>query len=258
MKTSNEFLLKKWYLDYITPGFDAAIFYKGSLSYGPIEVHHCSELIKAGGEISGETFWNNKRYSIEHTGDVVTGILNNEILKWKSLCKSITIPIFNKGNKYITWSCLQPLSRVEVPFLHQPNIFGYVEQLETNILPWEFEFEKLIWGRFTSAGTSIVWISLEGTYSKNFVIVNGEEVNAGKITNSEIIFTDGNIQIQDMIVLREGNLLSTLLKNMPFLNQFIPKTGLPLFEKKMLAKGTLTLGDQTEEGQIIHEIVRWK
>ena len=61
-----------------------------------------------------------------------------------------------------------------------------------------------------------------------------------------------------MIVLREGNLMSTLLTNMPFLKQIVPKTGFPLYEKKILAEGILNLGKQTQKGQIIHEVVKWK
>jgi hypothetical protein len=101
-------------------------------------------------------------------------------------------------------------------------------------------------------------MNLEGPFSRKLVLMNGKEINADKISMAEIIFEGGNIKIQDLTILREGNLMSTLLANMPFLKQIVPKTGLPIYEQKILAKGFLTLGDQFQEGQIIHEVVRWK
>ena len=254
-----EFLLKKWYLDYITPDYDTSIFYKGSLRYGPFEVHHCSELKKDHGYVTNKIFWDNKNCSLTCSENIVAFKLNDKTFSWKSLCSPFTMSIYEKGNKFIKWHCVLPLAKVEVSgFEGVQSIFGYVEQLETNILPWEFEFDNLIWGRFTNAQTSVVWMNLVGPFSRKLVLVNGKEINADKISKTEIIFNGGNINIQDMIILREGNLMSTLLANMPFLKQIVPKTGLPIYEQKILAKGFLTLGGQIQEGQIIHEIVKWK
>ena len=254
-----EFLLKKWYLDYITPDYNTSIFYKGSMRYGPFEVHHCSELKKDHELVTNKIFWDNGRSFLTSTENIVTFKLNDKTYSWKPMCNSVTLLIYERGNKYIKWNCIQPLARVKVSgSLVEQYIFGYVEQLETNILPWEFEFDNLIWGRFTNAQTSLVWINLEGPFSRKIVLLNGKEINVDKISMSEIVFDGGNINIQDITILREGNLMSTLLANMPFLKQIIPRTGLPVFEKKILAKGFLTLGNQIQEGQIIHEIVRWK
>jgi hypothetical protein len=254
-----EFLLQKWYLDYITPDYNTSIFYKGSLRYGPFEVHHCSELKKDHGFITNEIFWDNKKSSITCSENIVTFKLNDKTFSWNSLCNPLVMIIYEKGNKFIKWHCVQPLAKVEMSgFEREQSIFGYVEHLETNILPWAFEFDNLIWGRFTNAQTSVVWMNLEGPFSRKLVLMNGKEINADKISMAEIIFEGGNIKIQDLTILREGNLMSTLLANMPFLKQIVPKTGLPIYEQKILAKGFLTLGDQFQEGQIIHEVVRWK
>jgi hypothetical protein len=254
-----EFLLQKWYLDYITPDYNTCIFYKGSLRYGPFEVHHCSELKNDHGLITNEIFWDNKKSFLTSSENIVTFKLNDKTFSWKSLCSPVTMQIFEKDNKFIKWHCIQPLGKVEITGLEkEQNIFGYVEQLETNILPWEFEFDNLIWGRFTNAQTSVVWMNLEGPFSRKIALLNGKEIKADKISMSEIIFDGGNINIKDIIILREGNLMSILLANMPFLKQIVPKTGLPIYEQKILAKGFLTLGDQIQEGHIIHEVVRWK
>jgi hypothetical protein len=99
---------------------------------------------------------------------------------------------------------------------------------------------------------------MRGKYSMDNIWINGQREQDCSISETEITFPGGKLVIQDMLVLREGNLMTTVLSTMPFLKQFIPKTGLPLLEKKLIAKGMLSVNGVAEEGKIIHESVQWK
>ncbi len=254
-----EFLLKKWYLDYITHELNTSIIYEGGFRYGPIEIHHCSELKLENGIIQSAIYWDNKNCILNAKDDLIECKLKNKTVTWTSKCSSFNTMIYKRGNKFIKWNCIQPLSLVRVEhFADVETGYGYAEQIETNILPWEFEFDNLLWGRFTSAEISIVWIALNGIFPKNLLLINGVETEPGKISDTEIVFSGGSLSIQNILVLREGNIISTLLSNMPSIKKIIPNTGLPIYEKKMLAKGILTLGEKVIESNIIHEVVKWK
>jgi hypothetical protein len=107
-----DFLLKKWYLDYVTLEFDAAIFYRGSLRFGPIEIHHCSELRKTGAIIANEVFWDNKKFSIFEKNGNITCLTPEREAVWSPLEAPIQFTMFEKENKYIRWHCLQPRANV--------------------------------------------------------------------------------------------------------------------------------------------------
>lgn len=254
-----DFLLKKWYLDYITPEYDAAIFYKGSLRFGPVEIHHCSELRKSGNTITNNVFWDNKKFSITESGHQIRCQSPEDEIVWDPLEEAIHFPMFEKEDKYIRWHCVQPRANVTVVGKHGNfSGHGYIEKLETNILPWEFDFDSLLWGRFIGEYTSVIWTSMRGNFSRDVVWINGQKMQDCSISEAEIIFPGGRLSIQNGIILREGNLINTVLSAMPFLKQVLPKTGLPLHERKSLAKGTLFVDGISEDGKIIHENVQWK
>lgn len=253
------FYINKWYLDYITPHIDASIIYDGSLRFGPFEYHHNSELKKEGGIITEQTYWDNKFCKIEQTGKQITCLLKDRIIKWNEVSPPFSVQIFRKEDKFIDWQCYQPLAHVEiisggatVPAL------GYIDRIETNILPWKFEFDTLLWGRFTSETNSFVWTILDGKFKKNIAYLNSKEIGEINPGPDKIEFTGGSIDIYGTSILREANISANLTATLPTLEKFLPKSGLPIFETKKIGKARLTYNGTQDEGTIIFEEVKWR
>ncbi|MDP4114643.1 MAG: hypothetical protein Q8903_00825 [Bacteroidota bacterium] len=254
-----DFYVKKWYLDYVTQNLDASIIYDGSLRFGPFEYHHSSELKRKDLHISERTNWDNKFCKITVEENTITCLLKDKTVKWLGKQAPINIPIFKKNDKFINWNCVQPLSRVEIiTGTSVQHALGYAEQMETNILPWEFEFDYLNWGRFTSDNNSLVWTFLDGDFKQILIFLNSKEVEPVNISLNEIEFKGGTLKIEDTAILREGNIVSSLLNTMPSLSKILPKTGFPIFETKILGKGSLLIDGRIDEGYVIHEEVKWK
>jgi hypothetical protein len=253
------FYINKWYLDYTTPNLDASIIYDGSLRFGPFEYHHSSELKKTGGMIAEQTFWDNKFYKIEQTGKQITCLLNDRIIKWNEMQPPFSVQIFRKEDKYIDWQCVQPLSRVEIiTGSSAVPAFGYIDRIETNILPWKFEFDTLLWGRFTSENNSFIWSILDGKFKKRTAYLNSREIGEISLGLDKIEFAGGSINIFGTSILREGNIVTNLIATLPTLEKFLPKTGLPILETKKIGKARLTYNGIQEDGTIIFEEVKWK
>lgn len=184
--------------------------------------------------------------------------------EWNSLHPSVEEKLLEDYEKFIKWSCLQPLSEVKVQ-LGESLIegLGYSERLDLEINPQNLPFETLRWGRFTAKDTSIVWIEWRGEIPLKLVYVNGVKYENVDISDESIQIHDVDLELKltESLELRKGSLLDTVFKNLQWLVKRFPLKMLSTFECKWCSKGILV--DKQEEksvksGWSIHEIVVWK
>ena len=98
-----------------------------------------------------------------------------------------------------------------------------------------------------------------GENPKDLVFLNGKEVGNPKIEKSRLVFDGFSLLLTDGITLREGNVGSTIFKNVPAISKLFPSSILMLEENKWLSNGNLVAGNSLVAiGHAIHEVVVWK
>ena len=257
----NTFRLHKWYLDCVTKRGEAFVLYCARLAWRSFSLTYASCLSFDGNHTESETSLLKERMPLCHGG----------VVEWSSKRLSFSgiwhsqreplppITLFENPSGSVSWHAQFPCSAVTVNLKEtQTTGYGYAEQLNITIPPWQLPIEKLFWGRFVSKDLSVVWIEWQGAHPLSLVYVNGKSVQSTSISKSEIAWENGVIQHTAYSVLREGPLVTTALAKIPGLHNILPKSILGTIERKWLSPSVGTLNGTRHQGWSIHEVVQFK
>jgi hypothetical protein len=251
------FKLSKWYLDCVTDAGDASIAYTGTAQWGMVRIHYSSLLESTGGRINlshslreqdepsisqASLRWQSKPLAVEG--------------EWESSSAPLHETIYSSSEGSIEWHCLMPQANTR---FRDRRGLGYAEHLTMTIAPWKLPIDTLLWGRFTSAQDSVVWIDWQGESSRRLVFINGKAVPVSVLDDDRIEFQDGSLLTMDRsLVLREGALGSTALSVIPGIRKTFPARLLQMNECKWRSRSRLQApGRPAVEGWAIHERVSW-
>jgi hypothetical protein len=178
---------------------------------------------------------------------------------WTAEATLLGRTVFESDDGSVEWCCIQPKSRVKIEIGDGGRLdgLGYAERLTLTIPPWKLPMRELRWGRFISEDHSLVWIDWQGQHAVRNVYLDGTFLGAERITDSELVLRDCELQLDQELTLRSGRLVDTVLPGAPLLAKIFPLALLQSEEHKWRSRGVLTNGDKRSEGWAIHEVVRW-
>jgi len=260
---SSSFRLSKWYLDCIAEDGDGIIVYIADLHWTVWQIRYASTLRFSGNKV--ETASSVRKCSLpEHANGRIALELPHLGVEgvWTGSAPSIERTIFENSDGAIQWNCLQPAAQVTLRLNRSTDITGtgYAELLEMSIPPWKLPLEELHWGRFITDRDRLVWIDWRGPYSRRVLVHNGNDVEAGAITEGTVGSLDSNLHLalDRRLVLRSGPLGDTIFSGISNLARALPAAVLGIRETKWRSHGTLNCAGRAVEGWAIHEVVGWK
>lgn len=255
------FSLEKWYLDCTTEDGDCAIGYHAQLSLGKRAISYSALLSSISKRIRNSTTYRQCPAPVLASDSRITWHAPTLDFNgtWDALCPSYSkILLDTHDGGIVEWECLMPLAKTTVRL--RDNTFvgnGYCERLRLTLPPWKLPIRELRWGRFTSQEASVVWIEWIGDVPLKIILYNGAEQVSGSIGDTSIQTSDFTLELTPEQTLREGYVVHTALRNFPGIKSILPTQARNLFECKWLSKGILTIGEDVQYGQAIHEVVRW-
>jgi hypothetical protein len=268
MWQNEQFFLRKWYLDGISPEGELWIVYLARLFWRGKQVryHHLLHYHPERG-VEAQTKWGRKA-RLDWKEDQLrwTGKGFAASATWDDADNSLLVPLHLQENGALNWFCLLPRTSFCFYQDQQEPVRGrgYVERLELSFFPWEIPVRTLRWGRFHSANHHLTWIDWQGSRPQSWLFWNGEKCASNQLDDQEILIRQGaaKLTLQEEAVLREGPILSTLsrklLELLPSLREVLPPDYLRSSECKWLSRGALRLPDgSTENGWAIHEKVHF-
>lgn len=257
--------LRKWYLDLVTEDGNAAILYWARLDGFGLAIHYSSLLVARRGAAAATTsslacvdpprlddgaiLWSHQALDISG--------------QWPATGPPLERMLLASDHGTIAWSlhsagpsaCLS----IDGEAWKGP---GYVECLDTTILPWRMPIRELRWGRFlTSTGEAVVWIEWIGPAPRVLVFSNRQEAVPGTISISDrrLSWSDergeSELRLDEQSTLRDGALGPQVLSRIPGIDRLSPAAFLKSRETKWLSRGTLQRGGETVVGWAIHERV---
>ncbi|HEX7285981.1 MAG TPA: hypothetical protein VF532_07345 [Candidatus Angelobacter sp.] len=249
--------LSKWYLDRVTDAGDVSIVYTGAAHWGVVQLHYSSLLESTGSVVTSQHSLREQDEPVQE-GDCIrwqSKALGVEG-EWQSNPAPLHETIYSSAEGSIEWHCLMPQAKTRFRDRHG---LGYAEHIAMTIAPWKLPIETLLWGRFTSAQDSVVWIDWQGEAARRMVFMNGKAVSGAEMDDDHIEFPGGSRLTMDRsLVLREGALGSTALSVIPGIRKIFPARLLQVNECKWRSRARLQLpGKPAVEGWAIHERVSW-
>jgi hypothetical protein len=179
---------------------------------------------------------------------------------WRAIAPGTRLELLSTPEGSIVWHCLQPAAQVTLtPAVGAPlSALGYAEHVTLTLPPWRLGLAELIWGRFVSPSSSLVWISWAGTHPRQIVLSKGHSVAPVEISTHRVRTNSLDLTIEPGRVLREGAIGDNVLSKVRGLSRLAPVAFLTVNERKWLSRGTLRTSDGGRtEGWIIHETVTW-
>lgn len=232
-------LLRKHYFDLVTSDDRVRIVYAAELRLGALEVRYAAVLRADPGSAPRTETKLGGRAEPERNGD--TAVLASPALGIECMHRCTTpgprVEILPAGA--LTWDC--HTLRAEVSFRDRGETLhgvGYAETLETTVAPWEYPWEKLLWGRLHDDDGSVVWTVLEGGGQRAYFARGSDLASVETIPD-----------LQPITLLRSGRIGDTVLSVIPGL-EHLPGRILGLSETKHLSRSHAG-------GRAIHETVRW-
>jgi len=255
------FLLTKWYLDCVDDSGRAVVLYWASLQWGRLRLHYGGVLASNLPGASGT------RYTLRPGGGPVPG---EDQLAWR--CDRLDVAgtwtrreppvvrtLLERPDGIIRWRCFSPRADADV---RVGNVSvrgcGYAEWLTMTLPPWRVPFRRLRWGRFHGAEHSLVWIDLQGRFSRTWVFADAierpdAEVHAEAVT---LPAEGATLRLDRTVTLRSGRLLRTGLRPLRLLVPLVPRWR-NARESKWLTRAALAGPRGRIEGWAVHEEVTW-
>jgi hypothetical protein len=264
MSTRPEFLLRKWYLDCVADNGDTCLGYSAALQWKAFKLHY-SSITSTRGNAASTTKTSLGESSFPRLTDRQIDWSSkplNLVGTWTPMSHPIKQRLYASVEGMVSWSCLQPRSKVEISFGTNEHIkgLGYAELLEFTIKPWQLPITELRWGRYLSERDALVWIDWRGAAPLSMVFHNGKHIQDALIGDDHIVFDRGRtkLSLTEPVELRKGVLVSTALSSIPRIEAILPVRMLRTYECKWRCKGSLsTDGSVKSTGWSIHEIVRF-
>lgn len=254
------FILSKHYLDCIADDGRVFIGYSGTLRWRGLLLHYSSTISCCGDEkpvtrrslhdnpppvnTDGVLMWSLSRFGTTGT--------------WHALAAPIEVDMIDTPRGSIRWHCTHPLADAEVMTGPGKTLkgYGYAEHLEMSLKPWELPIRELRWGRFLSAGDTVVWIDWKGSAPRTWVFHNGIRYEGGEIGDRHVRFGSYALSLSDRTVIREGAIIPGAFGKLPLPRLALPVRALAARECKWRSRGQLLHGDVLlAEGWALHEVV---
>jgi hypothetical protein len=266
MRSPGEFRLSKWYMDGVSDSGEAFIGYAAELNWKRLKLGYASVLDfePAAGLRSATTLHGFDQPEL--CGDVVRwrapALRTTAAWAGPAGSSAITHRLFESPAGVLDWRCHLPRARFTCDRLEGPSLegWGYVEQLDMRVLPWNLPIDELRWGRFVSPTDSLVWIEWRGPSPLRVVYHNGRLVSDAGIEDDQVTLDGGRgaLALTDGVVIREGTLASVLFPAAPWLGKLIPSRFLATWECKWRSRGAMSCGGaDPSTGWAIHEVVRF-
>lgn len=258
----NSFLLTKWYLDCVGENGDTVIVYVADLRWNALTFHYRSVLALFGGRIESASSLRGSATPQIQDRKITVGLPHMGVEgTWQTLREPIYRTIFESEHGSVEWSCLQPMSQVDLLFRGTTRLVGrgYAECLTLSVLPWKLPLNELHWGRFLSDQDALVWIDWRGPHQQRMVFHNDEEAQVKSIAESEIVFADSDarLELDRGLVLRQGRLGDTVFAGVSRLAELLPRKMLSVDECKWRSRGFMHSSGRVSSGYAIHEVVKW-
>ena len=257
MNTQPAFYLKKWYLDCIGSDGAARIWYCVLLKYRGITLHYNNALLLLPGQpVQSRTSFRRRPEPLADGNIVVwKPPFLRENAVFSTHFPAVEQELFASSEGVVRWRCLAPAATVSHSAFSGK---GYVEQMEMTIPPWRLPIDVLRWGRAHCDGQAAVWIDWQGEISQRCVWINGCEDSACTVADNNICWGDGKtLALTPEQVIRQGRVVSTVLRKIPLLSGLLPPELAAMHEAKFLGHAMLTNGS-TSYGKAIYETVRFR
>lgn len=254
------FRLSKWYMDCVGPDGSAVVGYWARLQWGLLRLRYAATLVKHAESVS-EAATLRPGGQPRRDSDGLAWRCGPLHVRghWRALDPPVRQRLLASDHGNVDWLCQMPRARARVIFDDGALVegLGYVELLEMTLRPWQLPFRELRWGRFLSARASVVWIEWRGSGALVIVCVNGEQKDAGQLSDAAVTWRGGRLELQTGSVLRDGTLGVTALAAIPLLNLVAPGAVREIHECKRVRRGRLFGDNQVEDGWALDEVVRF-
>ena len=250
----------KHYFDCTDKQGQTIIIYVATLKVLGMGIPFCSYLFN-NGEVTREES-RLQKVLINPSGKTRVSIPALQVAgEWSASDKCISETLYSRAGKQITWNCFQPRSKVRVQIGSQVfEGLGYAETIKLPFHPSNLPIDLLLWGRYLSAGYTIIWIEWRGAYPLKKIYVNGIEQSDAKIEHDRISFSSLGMALHFKKVHPiKNNPLSALASRYPFLKWMFSRRFLSSQEIKYSGTGELVKGNQIiDTGSTLYETVHWK
>ncbi|MBI5495341.1 MAG: hypothetical protein HY904_09985 [Deltaproteobacteria bacterium] len=256
------FFLRKWYLDIVTDGGDAAIIYAAQLTIGAVRVGYQSLLRHSPG-LPTTTRTRFRAPTEPHQHDDTLHWHSRALDTrgtWAATAPPVERTVLDDAHGCIRWNCLAPGARATlVDGATTLTGHGYAEVLTLTAPPWSLPIRELWWGRFVSADACLTWIDWRGPHTFRTVLLDGVEVADATVNEGGIASPTVNLRFDLTELLRQGQLGFSALSLLPRrVLQILPGRTLLIDETKWLSRSRLQRAGKAEShGWTIHEVVRW-
>lgn len=170
------FSLAKWYLDVVADDGTVVVGYSARLVWGGARVAYASTLVSPAGAPAQEESAFGDAGALRHEERDLRWHHRALSVRgaWHRLAPPIEQRLLHAPGGDITWRCVMPRARVELDIgPKRVTGLGYAELLTLTLPPWQLPFNRLQWGRFTSAASSVIWIAWFGDDARQFVWQDG-------------------------------------------------------------------------------------
>jgi hypothetical protein len=254
------FALTKWYVDVVDDDGCAAIAYWASVRVAGVAHAVGGLLVSRDGGLADRTLtlhgagaptwrgdhlsWHSPSLHLSVDADRLMGAFSQQLL---------TTP-----SGTMDWHCDAPLARVR--FAVGSDVIegrGYIERLQLGIAPWALPAMRILWGRWTGPGRSVVWIAWEGAHPLRLVWVDGTLVaDAVPTTDRVVLGARGSLTLHDHSVITDATVGEQLTPLQP-LRAIVDRVAHQR-QTRWRARGTLQEpGREDVSGWVVHEVVQW-
>lgn len=260
---ASTFELSKWYLDAIGDDGDVFIAYAAEVRWRALSIRYTSTLVQRAGSETRVRATLRRADPPSFSGPRLTWASPSLDVagRWDPLEPEARSTILDREDGSVVWRCHVPRAHAQIDLAGEAPIvgFGYAEHLTLTLAPWRLPIDELLWGRFLSDDTSLVWIDWRGPHRRQLVLLDGRELGPARIDERGLATEDGALALtlEAPRVLREGALGKTALSILPAVETVLPVRILATEETKWAARGTLHRGGKRTQGWVIHEVVRW-
>lgn len=252
--TSSAFRLTKWYADALDSHGRGLIAYEAALQWNAIRLGYRGTISIHIDGLKDESNWLMGK-EIEHPAGDFQWKSGDKAYAWKGSRGAISEMLLQSEEGSVQWNCLQPGAQVTGSNLFHAH--GYVEKIELTLLPWNLPISELYWGRYISDKHCIIWIRWEGSKNLQLVWMNGVRLLPGSISQTEIRVDEYQVGLPNQL-LRKGSLMESVFARFEKMTRWFPSNILSLYEEKWYGNAALThRGVVVDEGQVIHEKVKW-
>jgi hypothetical protein len=254
----SSFDLKKWYLDtadakgnlYI--GYWIRLQWKGTTLHGYQHLWHTPQTgIQSNGKFRRQPQPKCENNQVNWRVDQVQGT-------WTSKAAGIEKVLLATGQGGIHWHCIQPKAEAT---LSLPGVaiqgWGYVECIDITLPIWRLPFKTLYWGRCHTHSHYLTWIRWEGDTQQNLLWLDGQCYRDADITDAVIEGPGVSLELKQEVSIRQGNLLSTVLRPFTAITKLLPQKSLSLNEAKWYGTSVLETKGVSEPAVVIFEEVTW-